>query len=237
MSALASGIAGAAVLAGVHAFTPVVERLSSPRQTALASASGGAGLAYVCLYLLFELVKEGAEEIHSFVPIGPEPLETLFILILGALAAAYIAQVQLEKSRDLRDDHRGYIAFFVVYNVLVGAGLVEEARWGALSLAFYVAALGVHMVFNDLLLQHLFARLHNWRWRALLAVGPPAGAIIAASVRLPHGLLYSLIALIAGGTIITIVRRELPEVDSFRPFAFIVGLAVYSALIFATWRF
>lgn len=237
MSAVALSFAAALVLAGFHAFTPALLRLPSRHQGRLASFSGGAGLAYVFLYLLFELVRNGATEIHALAPVGPDPLETLFIVLLSALSATYVLQMHLQKTVDLRNDHRGYVALFLTYNVLVGAGLLEEARWGALNLAFYVAALGLHLLFNDVFLQHSFRHVHRGTWRAALASGPLVGCFVATALAVPEGVLYGLLAVIAGGTIVNVFRRELPEVQSFRPVAFIGGVAAYALLIFANWRF
>ena len=229
--------AGALVLAGFHALTPILERLPGRHQAPLASLSGGAGLAYVTLYLLFELVRDGAEKIHGLLPLGPGPLETLFMLLLAALAITYTIHIELQKTVDTRDDHHGYGALFITYNLLVGAALVEEARWGELNLTFYVLALGLHMLFNDLYLHHMCPGAHSWRWRAALAAAPLTGWLLVALVALPMSVLYGVLVFVAGGTIINVLRFELPGVPTFRAAAFVTGIVLYAALIFATWRF
>ena len=211
--------------------------MPQPHHARLASFSGGTGLAYVTLYLLYELVVDGARKIHVLIPLGPEPIETLFILLLAALSVNYIVQIQLQKTEDRRDDHHGLSILFLVYNLLVGAGLVEEARWGAINLLFYVAALGTHMLFNDLFLDHICPSAHTWRWRAGLAAAPVAGCLLIAAFPVPEGVLYAVLAYVAGGTVINVLRFELPDVTTFRPLAFITGIILYAILIFATWRF
>ena len=42
---------------------------------------------------------------------------------------------------------------------------------------------------------------------------------------------------IAESTIINALRFELPDSKNFRPLAVLAGLAGYTTLIFATWRF
>lgn len=232
----AAAIAGSVVLALVHLLTPRLARLAPARLTALASFSGGAGLAYVFLYLLYELVRFGAPKIHRLLPLTPAPLETLFLFLLCAVAGLYLVQVTLESTPDKRDDYVGTALLFVAYNFLTGAGLVEEAHGGALNLAFYVTAIGLHLLFNDQFLLHLGGAVRE-RWRQALAVAPVAGCVLAVGGAVGDGLLYLALAVIAGSTVINVVRHELPGPRRLRPGFFVAGVLVYAGLIFGTWRF
>lgn len=236
MGETAAALAGSLVLASAYVLSPAISRLPKQYLASLDSFIGGTGLAYVLLYLLFGLAKYGAPKIHALLPLGPEPLETLFILLLCALSASYLLQVHLAKSPGLRDDYLGYAVLFLAYNFLAGAGVMEEAHAGLLNLGFYVTALGLHLLFNDLFLLHLCPGAHDLRWRAALAAMPVMGCALAAGFALPEGVLYGMLALIAGSTIINVVRHELPSPKNFRPTAFVAGVIVYAALIIATWR-
>lgn len=228
---------GSLVLAGAHVVTPAVDRVSGRYSASLGSFGGGAGLAYVFLYLLLELAKDGAEKIHAVLPLGPEALETLFIVLLAAVTATYLLQFRLFRSAKPRDEYRGFAGFFLAYNFLAGAGLVEEARWGAVNLAIYALALALHLAFNERLLLHLLPDTHGWRWRGALAAAPVVGCALAAVLPLPEAMVYGMLALIAGGTIINVLRRELPDPQGLRPTAFLAGVAGYALLIMATWRY
>ncbi|HEX5392375.1 MAG TPA: hypothetical protein VFW68_03800 [Rhodocyclaceae bacterium] len=232
----AAAVAGSLVLAGAHALAPAIGRLPERYVASLDSFSGGAGLAYVSLYLLFDLTKYGAPKIHALLPLGPEPLETLFLLLLVALTTMYLLQVHLAKTPSLQDDYVGYATLFLVYNFLAGAAVVEEAHAGPLNLGFYVTALGLHLLFNDRFLLHLCSGAHHWRWRVSLAAMPLMGCALAASFALPEGVLYGILALIAGSTVINVVRHELPNPRDFRSAAFVAGVVIYAAIIIATWR-
>ncbi len=234
---IATALIGSMVLAGVHTITPLMTRLPEQYRVLLNSFSAGVGLAYIFLYLLFELAKYGATEIHALLPLGPEPLETLFIVLLSAFSAVYLLQVRLEQNPDPRDDYLGFAILFLVYNFLAGAGVVEEAYGGVLNLGLYVTALSLHLLFNDLFLSHLCPGRYYWRWRIALAAMPVIGCAFAVGFALSKGMLYGILAVVAGGTIINIVRHELPSPPRFRPTAFVVGVAIYAALIIATWRF
>jgi hypothetical protein len=93
------------------------------------------------------------------------------------------------------------------------------------------------MLFNDLFLHHVCPGAHTWRWRAGLIAAPVVGCTIVTAFSVPEGLLYALLAYVAGGTVINVLRFELPGVPEFRPLAFTAGIILYAALIFATWRF
>lgn len=229
-------IAGSLVLAGAHALTMPLERISPRHGIWLGSLAGGVGLAYVCLYLLFELVTQGAGPLHTVLPIGTQPLQALFLLLLAGLSAAYVLQMRLLKTPDPHDDHRGYGYFFIFYNLLAGAGVAEEARWGVLNLAFYVVALGLHLLFNDRFLLHLSPKSHTRRWRAALAAAPVIGCVLAVGLNPPESVLYALLTLVAGGTIINVMRLELPASEHFHARAFLVGVIGYATLMMITWR-
>jgi hypothetical protein len=237
MSDVPAALVGSIALAAVHALSPTVAHLPRRYRALSSSISGGVGLAYVLLYLLFELAKYGAPRIHATWRLSPDPLESLFVLLLAALSVTFLLQARFEASPDRRDDHLGNALLFVAYNTLAGMGLLEEARGGALNLALYVTALGLHLLFNDVFLTHLWPAAPHGRWRLALAAAPVAGCALAAGFALSDGVLYTLLALIAGGTMMNVLRHELPAARDVRPVAFVGGVVVYAALIIGTWRF
>ena len=237
MDNLILAFVGSLALAAFHALSKLLRTMPDRYFATLKSVGGGAGLAYVFLYLLFELVTEGAPKIHALLPLGEAPLETLFILLLGALSAAYIVLMQQEKTPGIRDDHRNYSILFLIYNLLAGAGVAKEATWGIVNLAFFVTAIGIHLLFNELFLLHHYPAEHNVRWRATLAIAPLLGCGFAIGAEMPSGADYIALTFVAGATITTIFQRKLSEFRCFRPTAFIAGVLVYTGLIFATWRF
>ncbi|TFW34660.1 hypothetical protein [Massilia horti] len=228
---------GSLVLAFAHLLAPLLERLPKRYVVPLGSFAGGAGLAYVFLYLLYELAKYGAPKIHQLIPVGPEPLETLFILLLCALLAHYLLQMWLEERAGIDYVYGGLAMTFIVYNFLAGVGLMEVAQSGEGGLLLYVAALALHLLFNDLLLSHLGAHTHHWRWRFGLAAAPLIGCAFAVKGVLSLGMQYAMLAVIAGGTIIDVLRRELPSANAVRVVPFIAGALLYGALIIANWSF
>lgn len=230
-------LAASLLLAGVHLLPPALDRLPGRVQAMLGSLAGGIGLAYVFLYLLFELAKDGSAWLHTVLPIVRDPLETIFLVLWGAIVAAYLLYAWVARSPSQRDDHHVLAAFLGVYNLVAGAAVVEEARWGALNLGVYALALGLHLLFNDRHLQHLCPAAHTPAWRAMLAIAPVAGCALTLALSPPVGLGYLLLTLVAGFTIISVFRQELPDPQHVNLPAFLAGTCGYALLILATWRF
>lgn len=230
-------LAGSLALGSPHVLSPLLARTPARYLASLQNFAGGAGLAYVFLYLLFELARFGAPKIHAVLPLGPDPLETLFLVMLLALLATYLLQAYLQACGRPAREHAGFAALLCTYNFLAGGGVAEEARGGGLNLVFYVTALGMHLLFNDLFLSHLAPAVHGWRWRLLLAGAPVVGCALALADVLGEGAQYLMLAALAGGTVVNVVRHELPSPREVRPLAFLAGAAVYAGLIVATWRF
>lgn len=230
-------VCGSLVLAMCCILAPLLNKLPGRYQASIFSMSAGAGLAYIFLYLLFELVSEGAPKIHAIFALGPHPLETLFILLLIAVSVTHIIQIIVETTHSRHDDHIVLAVQFFLYNLLAGIGMVEEAFWGTTNLALYAMAIGLHVLFNELFLLHRYATFHSLPWRLLLGAAPLLGCSLAIALPVPEGLLYVALAMIAGVTIINVLRHELPGHTGFRPAAFIAGIAGYGLLIILTWRF
>jgi hypothetical protein len=237
MHNLILAFAGSLALAAFPALSVFLRAIPERHFAALNSLGGGAGLAYVFLYLLFELATEGAPKIHGLIPLGASPLETLFTILLGGLAVAYIVLMEQERTLGTHDDHRNFSLLFLVYNVLAGAGVADEATWGIANLIFFVAAIGIHLLFNELFLVRHFSAEHTGRWRVALSMAPLFGCGFAVGAGMPSGALYIALALVAGATITTILQRELPRSGRFRAMPFVAGVLAYAGLIFATWRF
>jgi len=61
-------------------------------------------------------------------------------------------------------------------------------------------------------------------------LGWAAGAL----VMLPEGMVGALLAFIAGGVVLNVLKEELPEERKSRLWAFVIGAAAYSALLLVT---
>lgn len=222
----------ALLLAGVPLLADLIGRWTPRANVAYANFAGGASLSYVFLYLLFQLSRDGAGAMHALVPLGPAPLETLFLVLLGAVAAFHVLY-----SRPAPVTYEADFWSDAIYNVLVGFALAEEALEGPLALGLYTLALGLHLVFADHALRHHHAELHLGIRRVVIAAGPLLGATTAVVLELSKGPLYFPLAIVAGGLVVRVLQRELPRQEGLRPLPYVVGLVAYGALILATWTF
>src|SRR5690242_12223752 len=110
----------------------------------VASLAGGVGLAYVFLYLLAGLAADGGTTLHGWLPLGQGSHQTLFLVMLASAAVACVANAAaLQMARPWLA--YGYLAATaVVYALIGGVGLVDEARAGGGAFLLYVVALGLH---------------------------------------------------------------------------------------------
>jgi hypothetical protein len=66
---------------------------------------------------------------------------------------------------------------------------------------------------------------------------PLVGWVPAAFGALSEGVQYAMLTVVAGGTIINIMREEMPSPRRVRVVAFLAGVLLYAGLIVTTWRF
>ena len=98
----------------------------------------------------------------------------------------------------------------------------------------FAVALGLHFLVNDhSLVEHhgeRYQRQGRWWLVGALLVGWAVGS--ANSIRLPDVVLALVLSYIAGGTILNILRHELPDTDrSADVGALVLGTAGYTALL------
>ncbi len=124
-----------------------------------------------------------------------------------------------------------HIASFSVYTALIGYLLVHREEAGLLSLLFFFVAMALHFLVNDFgLREHhkdAYARIGRWFLAAAVVIGWAIG--LATEVQ-PLALAV-LVAFIAGGTILNVLKEELPEERQSRFWAFALGALVYTVLV------
>ncbi len=124
-----------------------------------------------------------------------------------------------------------HMVFFSLYNALVGYLLVWGEHETTALLALFTTAFALHFVVTDFgLYVHHRARYHNiGRWVLVAAVFIGFGAAIAT--RLPEEALAVLLAFLAGGVILNVLKEEVPNERQSRFWAFAAGLIAYTALL------
>jgi hypothetical protein len=210
-----------------------MHHLPEPRRLVFESFAGGASLAYVTLDLLVELTYGGREHVHATLPLGPEAEHSLFAVVLAGLTVSYVVDALVGR-RWPRALYAVRVGWGATYNALVGGALVLEAEHGFGSLALYAVAMLLHLTEREAHARSEW-QLGGWhRTRALVAAAPALGALLW-SVLLPTTALYVALAVVAGSTIVQVFRDELPSPRASRVGAFVLGVAVYAAIIAGRW--
>ncbi len=126
-----------------------------------------------------------------------------------------------------------HMASFGLYNVLIGYLLVHGEHATSAVLMLFTAAMALHFLVTDYaLFEHHQRRYHDvGRWLLALAVFVGLGAAVA--VELPDAATATLIAFLAGGVILNVLKEEVPNERQSRFWAFAAGMAGYAALLLA----
>lgn len=238
MTELYAGLV-AALFSAIHIWAGRLRFLDRTPRSVWLSAAGGVSVAYVFLHLLPELSR-GQEHVDGAHPAAWQALleHEVYLVALAGLALFYGLERMAAHSRARHRIASGedstpaatyavHIGAFALYNLLVGYLLLHGEREG---MGAYAAAMGLHFVVNDYgLRQHHKARYDRaGRW--LLAAAVFGGWWFGTRVELPHLAVMLLIALLAGGVVLNVLKEELPEQRESRFSAFLAGAAVYGAV-------
>jgi zinc transporter ZupT len=229
----------AVLLALTHLFAERLKFSSIPRSKWL-SFAGGVSVTYIFVHLLPELA-EGQEMIQEN---GVEFLEhhTYLIALIG-LALFYglekTAKQSSESAREAPGDEMAanlnvfwlHITSFALYNAIIGYLLVhrEDESWR--SLLWFTIAMAFHFVVNDYgLMDHYHnAYRRKGRWIIMLAI--LGGWLIGVLTDIPEIWIIMLFAFIGGGTIMNVLKEELPQERKSNFWAFGAGIFFYSLLL------
>lgn len=245
-----AALVAAVALAAVHVLGGKLRFLDGAPRSRLLSAFGGVSVAYVFVQLLPELA-EGQETIEgAFGEEGQsaalEPLDFLehhvYLVALVGLAVFYGVERHTQVSRRRRreqtgEDRSGDDAFwlsigsFAVYNAVIGYLLLRGELDELWPLIAYTLALGVHFVVNDFGLRehHRAAYARTGRW--IIAAGVLVGWAVGVSTDVPARAIAVVLALIAGGVILNVLKEELPTEREARFLPFAAGALAFTVLL------
>jgi hypothetical protein len=236
-AALAASLAAVHLLAGRLTFLQ-----GQPRRTWL-SAAGGVSVSYVFLHLLPEL-HQGQ---HTLGQAGVSGWLAgrgdtgIYLVALAGLTIFYGLERLAMRSRTASrtagaGDRTAGAAFavhvgsFALYNMVVGYLLLHGERD---NLPTYAAAMGLHFVVNDRALREHHKERYDSTGRWILAAAVLGGWVAALVVRIHEAAVTLLVALLAGGVILNVLKEELPQHRESRFSAFLAGAGVYGALLLA----
>ncbi len=239
----------AAMLALVHLFGHHMTFLRNIPRSRWLSLAGGASIAYIFVHLLPEL----QEHQENYAASGPFLFleHHVYFIALGGLVLYYGMERAALTSQASRREHKGetadmgtdpgeihpttifylHIAFFVVYNFIIGYTLLAGEREGFGTLGFYGLAMALHFLVNDVGLYDHYAERYKHRGRWMLAAAVVLGVLTALFLEISDTNLAVLFGFIAGSTILNVLKEELPEYRRSNFWAFLTGVVLYAGLL------
>ncbi|HEX5738455.1 MAG TPA: hypothetical protein VFY22_08095 [Hydrogenophaga sp.] len=256
LSLIASGL-----LALVHLGVSGLHRLREQPRRFWLSMGGGTAVAYVFLHLLPELqhhqgeLEQASEEVIGWLERHVYLLAMLGLTMFYGLERLVLRERQARSQRsshaadtDLDAGHSPpadqspseqtsaatfwlSMSGFTIYNALIGYLLVEQAGRGMGSLMLLTGAMALHFLVNDhALREHHQTRYHRTgRWVLSAAVLLGTGVGLTGAV--PPLVVSLLVAFLAGGVMLNVLKEELPETHASSFIAFMLGMVGYAALL------
>jgi len=241
---LITGLA-ALVLASVHLLTPTLRFLRGTPRNVWLSIAGGVAVAYVFVHLLPELAagQEHLSRVTAEWGVSFAERHVYLVALLG-LAVFYGLERMAKESRgqvargsnpEAPPTSRGvfwiHMASFGIYNALIGYLLLHLEQPTLAALVFFTVAMALHFVVTDFGLaedhQERFLRVGRW----LLAAAVVAGVALGAVTEISEAAIATLVAFLAGGVILNVIKEEVPSERRSRFWAFALGMAAYALLL------
>jgi zinc transporter ZupT len=232
----------AMLLATVHLFAGKLRFLQGTPRSRWLSVAGGISVAYVFVHLLPELSAGQETLARRFDEIVGFAERHVYLISLVGLITFYGLERLAKSSRRQRaavgsgDATEAkvfwiHIASFTVYNALIGYLLLHREAQTASSLVFYVFAMALHFVVTDFGLDqdHKHQYRHHGRW--ILTIAIFAGWIVGYLTEISEAAIAVLVAFLAGGVVLNVLKEELPEERESSFLAFLLGAASYAALL------
>ena len=243
MLALQFGVVAA--LVSVHLFAGKLRFLDvSPRSRWL-SFAGGISVAYVFVHVFPEL-QEAQLEIGGGHGAEAETSEGwldhhVYLVAMIGLVAFYGLELVVqregpergsaERDANERAVFRLHVGMFAVYNALIGYLLVHRVEQDVHGLLLFAFAYALHFVVND----HGLSSHHRERYRRVgrwvLSGAVLIGWLVGVTLEVSETVVHVLFALLAGATILNVLKEELPEERQSRFLPFVAGAIGYAGLM------
>lgn len=216
-------LAGILSLADYITETVFSKRLRKNKK--LISFSSGVVITYIVLNLL--------QEITSNVLIDGR---RLFLYALLGFAALNLIEQYIYKGlgKNTTAYHKKiHITYFFIYNFAVGLVLVNFAARGiAQTILFFVPFL-LYIIAETLPQEFEFK---SETFRVLYSMAPVFGALIGVySIDIVYSMFGELISFITGTLLYIAIKESLPSEEAERPLYFLIGILVYTLIIYLSW--
>ena len=230
-----------ATLVLVHLFSGRLRFLDVTPRSRWLSVAGGISVAYVFVHVFPEL-QEAQHELDGSLGLTWLDHHVYVVAMLGLVAFYGLERVvqregpeRGDPARDANDAavFRLHVGMFALYNALIGYLLVHRVEQEARGLLLFAFAYALHFVVND----HGLASHHQARYRRvgrwLLSAAVLVGWLVGLALEVSEAVVHVLFALLAGATILNVLKEELPEERQSRFLPFLGGAVGYAALMLA----
>lgn len=235
-------LGAALLLALVHIFTPRMRFLAGTPRSVWLSIAGGVSVAYVFVHLIPELgsgQEEFSRALGSVLGIADRHV---YLIALVGLVIFYGLQRLGEQSRRKRSAEVGedrtspavfwiHMTSFGIYTALIGYLLLHLERRTVLALAFFAVAMALHFLVTDFGLNEDHKEQYRSWGRWVLVVALFIGLAVGYLTEISDVLIVILVAFLAGGIILNVLKEEIPQERRSRFWAFALGAGVYAALL------
>ena len=235
----------ALVLAAVHLQSGQLRFLEGIPRSRWLSAFAGVSVAYVFVHLLPELARgqqaiegEGTEG-RKAGPILDFLEHHVYLAALVGLAVFYgvekhsLASRRGRSGEDRTSDDAFWLSIgsFAVYNAIVGYLLLRGELEELSALVLYTVALAVHFVINDFGLREHHKEAYERTGRWVIAAAVLVGWVLGVATEISERALALILAFIAGGVILNVLKEELPGERRAHFLPLVAGAALYTVLL------
>ena len=124
-----------------------------------------------------------------------------------------------------------HILSFAFYNAIIGYLLAHREEHSGIALVWFTLAMAFHFVVNDYALVEHYRDAYMKKGRWVISVAIIGGWLVGVLTKVPEFWISILFAFIAGGTIMNVLKEELPEERKSNFWAFMTGMIIYAALL------
>lgn len=229
------------LLALVHLFVKLLNRLGGAARNALLSAGAGASLAY-CLMRILPKLAEKQDRFMASADTGLRGFlehHAYLAAMVGLVAyygvsrvASYGAQgPNLTSPLRYHAAAAATVVGHCAYSLLIGYLIVNRLHLGLLSLGLIVFGMGALFLVSDYSLRKQRPEVYERRIKWLLSVSLLLGWAVGVLVEVSTNVVALWFAFLAGVMLITTIgeKMSIEQRGSFWPF--LAGVAVFTALI------
>lgn len=212
-------------------------------------------ISFHCLRYRAEIISlvSGISVAYIFLSLLPELYEgvittsrSLFVFVLIGFATFHIVekfiQFHVGKGRISEELHLNHSLGLFLYDFSVGIVLANFLRMGFLEGILFFMAVLPHTALSNLSINRVHGLHHHKEMiieskpiKLFLAGASLYGVIMATTYSVSTKISHTLTGLVAGILLYVVIRETLPKDKEGNPLLFVIGVLLYSALIFWIW--